>query len=83
MKIVAAIFIAFIGLANLYDAMMIINGTFLPPYDVLGLETSLPTYLAYKILSGMAMVIVAILTWRSHYEVKSEAEDRGQKSEPE
>lgn len=71
MKIVVAIFIAFMGIANLYDALMIINGTFLPPYDVLGMEASLPTYLAYKILSGLAMVIVAILTWRSHYEVKS------------
>lgn len=72
MKIIAAIIIAFVGLANLYDAFMIFNGTFLPPYDVVGLEASRSTYLAYKILSGLAMVIVAILTWRSHYEVKSE-----------
>ncbi len=72
MKIIAAIFIAFMGIANLFDALLIINGTFLPPYDVIGLEASKPTYLAYKILSGLAMVIIAILTWRSHYEVKRE-----------
>lgn len=80
MKIIVAIIIAFVGITNLYDALMIIFGTYLPPYDVLGLEASKPTYLAYKILSGLAMVIVATLTWRSHYEVNIEAEGRGQKA---
>ena len=72
MKIIVAIFVAFIGIANLYDALLIINGSFLPPYDLFGLEASKPTYLSYKIVSGLAMVILAILTWRSHYEVKRE-----------
>lgn len=72
MKIFVAIIIAYVGIANLYDALLILNGSYLPPYDVFGLEASRPTYLAYKILSGIAMMIVAIFTWRSHDEGKSE-----------
>tara|TARA_R100001143_G_scaffold63591_1_gene73017 strand:+ start:37894 stop:38133 length:240 start_codon:yes stop_codon:yes gene_type:complete len=60
MKKVVAIIMVLISFGTMYDIVLILNGTYLPPYSIslIG-EVSTRAYLMYKITSVIAMLFVA------------------------
>lgn len=73
MKKIVAVFLIFLSFANLYDTVLILNGTFLPPYTIsLFGEVSTNTYLFYKISSAIVMLFVAYKIFNPDEELEKE-----------
>lgn len=73
MKKIVAVFLILLSFANLYDTVLILNGTFLPPYTIsLFGEMSTNTYLFYKISSAIVMLFVAYKIFNPDKELEKE-----------
>ncbi len=73
MKKIVAVFLILLSFANLYDTVLILNGTFLPPYTIsLFGEVSRNTYLFYKISSAIVMLFVAYKIFNPDKELEKE-----------
>ena len=73
MKKIVAVFLILLSFANFYDTVLILKGTFLPPYTIsLFGEVSTNTYLFYKISSAIVMLFVAYKIFNPDKELEKE-----------